>query len=171
VIEMKIISIIAFVLAFVLLISGIYGLSIGPLVIEGGQQAKSNQIGSYICLSCVGLTGNTVSHTLTDDTLNRLARIDYPVKIWVFTSTDCPTCPDAKAIILNFTVENPNITYEEIKLESQPQFFDTYAVSELPTVILFNKDGNVLMKNNFVYKIIGIDNFQEKLIEAVETVG
>ncbi len=168
---MKIISIIAFVLAFVLLISGIYGLNVGPLTIEGGQHAESKQIGSYICLSCVGLTGSSISHTLSDDTLNRLKRIDYPVKIWVFTSTDCPTCPDAKAIILNFSIENTNITYEEIKLESQPQFFDTYSVSELPTIILFNKDGNVLMKNNFVYKIIGIDNFQEKHIEAVEMVS
>jgi len=168
---MKVFSIIAFVLAFVLLISGIYGLNVGPITLEGGQQNQANQIGSYICLSCVGLTGGTISHDLTDDTINRLKRIDYPVKVWVFTSTDCPTCPDAKAIILNFTVENPNITYEEIKLESQPEFFDTYAVSELPTVIFFNKNGNVLKINNFVHKVIGIDRFQEKLIEAIEMVS
>ena len=101
---MKIFSIIAFILAFVLLISGIYGLNIGPVSIEGLQYQQADQIGSYICLSCIGLTGNTVSHTLTDDTINRLKKIDYPVKVWVFTSNDCPTCPDAKAIILNFTI-------------------------------------------------------------------
>lgn len=168
---MKLVSIIPFILAFVLLISGIYGLNLGPVNIEGGQHLQSNQIGSYICLSCVGLSGSTVSHTLTDDTLNRLKRIDYPVKIWVFTSNDCPTCPDAKAIILNVTLENSNITYEEIRLESQSTFFDTYAVSELPTVIFFDKDGNVLKRNNFVHKVIGIDNFQEKLIEAIEMVS
>ena len=73
---MKLVSIIPFILAFVLLISGIYGLNLGPVNIEGGQHLQSNQIGSYICLSCVGLSGSTVSHTLTDDTLNRLKRID-----------------------------------------------------------------------------------------------
>ena len=68
-------------------------------------------------------------------------------------------------------MENPNISYEEIKLETQGQFFDTYAVSELPTIIFFNKDGVVLRKNNFVYKIIGIDKLQEKIIEAIEMVS
>ena len=168
---MKVFSIIAFIMAFVLLISGIYGLNIGPVSLEGQQYEQANQIGSYICLSCIGLTGSTVSHTLTDDTINRLKKIDYPVKVWVFTSNDCPTCPDAKAIILNFTLENPNISYEEIKLETQGEFFDTYAVSELPTVIFFDKDGVVLRKNNFVYKIIGIDRLQEKIIEAIEMVS
>ncbi|KYC45210.1 MAG: hypothetical protein APG12_00876 [Candidatus Methanofastidiosum methylothiophilum] len=168
---MKVVSIIAFIMAFALLISGIYGFNIGPVSIEGRQYQQANQIGSYICLSCLGLTGSRVSHALTEDTINRLKRIDYPVKIWVFTSNDCPTCPDAKAIILNFTLENSNITYEEIKLETQGQFFDTYSVSELPTVIFFNKDGVVLRKNNFVHKVVGIDKLQEKIIEAIETVS
>jgi len=168
---MKVVSIIAFIMAFVLLISGIYGLNIGPLSIEGRQYQQANQIGSYICISCIGLSGSSVSHTLTDETINRLKKVDYPVKIWVFTSNDCPTCPDAKAIVLNFTVENPNISFEEIKLETQGQFFDTYAVSELPTIIFFNKDGVVLRKNNFVHKIVGIDNLQTKIIEAIEMVS
>ncbi len=168
---MKVVSIIAFIMAFVLLISGIYGLNIGPISIEGLQHQQANQIGSYICISCIGLSGSSVGHTLTDDTISRLEKIDYPVKIWVFTSNDCPTCPDAKAVILNFTVENPNISFEEIKLETQGQFFDTYAVSELPTIIFFNKDGVVLRKDNFVHKVIGIDKLQERIIEAIEMVS
>ncbi|HNV94406.1 MAG TPA: hypothetical protein PKI84_05000 [Methanofastidiosum sp.] len=170
-IKMKVSSIVAFILAFVLLISGIYGLNIGPVSLEGRQYEQAKQIGSYICLSCIGLTGSTVSHTLTEDTLNRLKKIDYPVKIWIFTSNDCPTCPDAKAIILNFTLENSNITYEEIRLETQGQFFDAYAVSELPTIIFFNKDGIVLRKDNFIHKVVGIDNLQKKVIEAIEMVS
>lgn len=168
---MKVANIVAFLLAFILLISGIYGLNLGPISIEGGQHHRSNQIGSYLCISCIGLTGTRVSHTLTEETLERLKRINYPVKIWVFTSNDCPTCPDAKAVVFNFTVENPNITYEEIRLETQPELFDTYAVSELPTIIFFNRDGAVLKRDNFVHKIIGIDRLQEKIINAIEMVS
>ncbi len=168
---MKVVNIITFIVAFMLLISGIYGLNLGPFSIEGGQHQRSNQIGSYLCISCIGLSGTRVSHDLTDETLERLKKINYPVEIWVFTSDDCPTCPDAKAIIFNFTVENPNITYQEIRLETQPELFDTYSVSELPTTIFFNKDGVVLRKDNFVYKIIGIDRLQEKTIEAIEMVS
>jgi len=68
-------------------------------------------------------------------------------------------------------LENSNITYEEIRLETQGQFFDAYAVSELPTLIFFNKDGIVLRKDNFIHKVVGIDNLQKKVIEAIEMVS
>jgi len=68
--------------------------------------------------------------------LDRIAKINKPVKIKVFVTLSCPHCPGAVQTAHRLAMLNPNIQAEAIEANTFPGISQQYNVSGVPKIII-----------------------------------
>lgn len=91
------------------------GLSAASLVagLLRGQATQAWRIGSVLCTSCVGIeAARTDRPTLSAAEREAVAAHPGPVRLVVFHTPWCASCPYVKALVAEVARANPRITYE-----------------------------------------------------------
>ncbi|MCE7748846.1 MAG: glutaredoxin [Candidatus Heimdallarchaeota archaeon] len=99
--------------------------------------------------------------TLKKENLEKIQKIDKPMKIQVFVTPTCPYCPAAVRLAHKAAMANPNIYGEMVEATEFPLLSQKYFVMGVPKTVI--NQGDVQFEGSFPE-----DNFVEKLMEAYE---
>ena len=100
---------------------------------------------------------------LSDDSRQRLARIDRPTTIHVFSTPTCPHCPRAVTLAHEIAFANPNVTAYAVEATEYPDLARQYHVTGVPKTIV-----------NGVVDILGAvpeDTFVDQTLAGFDAVG
>jgi glutaredoxin-like protein len=76
------------------------------------------------------------SPMLSDESLRRIAAVDKPVTLRVFTTPTCPHCPRAVAVAHEMAFSNPNITAYAVEATEFPDLSRQYQVTGVPKTVV-----------------------------------
>ncbi|MHA1551341.1 MAG: protein disulfide oxidoreductase [Candidatus Heimdallarchaeaceae archaeon] len=97
--------------------------------------------------------------TLKQENIDKIAKIDKPMKIQVFVTPTCPYCPAAVRMAHKLAMANPNITGEMIEATEFPELAQKFYVMGVPKTVI--DEGTIQFEGAFPE-----DNFIEKVLEA-----
>jgi glutaredoxin-like protein len=97
--------------------------------------------------------------TLKKENLEKIEKIDKPIKIQVFVTPTCPYCPAAVRLAHKLAMANPNITGEMVEATEFPQLAQKFFVMGVPKIVV--NDGAVQFEG-----AVPEDHFVEKILEA-----
>ena len=86
-------------------------------------------------IHAVRLAGGGHSH-LSDASRARVAAVDRPMTMHVFTTPTCPHCPRAVTLAHEMAWANPNITAYAVEVTEYPDLARRYHVSGVPKTIV-----------------------------------
>ncbi|MHC1605004.1 MAG: hypothetical protein ACXQTP_03435 [Candidatus Methanofastidiosia archaeon] len=131
-----------------------------------GQVSHSNNISSFICLSCLGITPDTAGEELTQNDLIALNSIKNEVTIYIFSTEDCLSCPEVVAKCEEIAGVCPRITTMEVKYEKDVALFESlsqkYEVNiyeGVPWITVVDYEENFssfIVKDKYVKQIIDL---------------
>jgi alkyl hydroperoxide reductase subunit AhpF len=81
--------------------------------------------------------------TLTCESRSRIAAVDKPVTMQVFTTPTCPHCPRAVTLAHEMAFRSPNIVAYAVEANEFPDLARRYQVSGVPKTIV-NEDVEIL---------------------------
>jgi thioredoxin 1 len=64
-------------------------------------------------------------------------------KLLHFTAEWCTPCKAMKPVIASFLEENPNIEYEQIDVDNNPEITKSYSILSVPTFVAFYNDERI----------------------------
>ena len=99
--------------------------------------------------------------TLKKENLEKVKKIDKPIKIQVFVTPTCPYCTSAVRIAHKLAMANPNIIGEMVEATEFPQLAQKYYVMGVPKTVI--NEGAVQFEGAYPE-----DQFIEKVMEAYE---
>lgn len=73
---------------------------------------------------------------LSEDTLEKLKRIDAPVHIQVFVTPTCPYCPPAVRLAHKFALANEHIKADMVEAQEFPELAQRYGVFGVPRTVI-----------------------------------
>ncbi|NPD89146.1 MAG: glutaredoxin [Asgard group archaeon] len=97
--------------------------------------------------------------TLKSENLEKVEKIDKPIKIQVFVTPTCPYCTSAVRIAHKLAMANPNIIGEMVEATEFPQLAQKYYVMGVPKTVI--NEGAVQFEGAY-----SEDQFVEKVMEA-----
>ena len=97
--------------------------------------------------------------TLKPENLEKIKKIDKPMKIQVFVTPTCPYCPAAVRMAHKLAMANPNIYGEAVEATEFPALSQKYYVMGVPKTVI--NEGAVQFEGAFPE-----DDFVEKVLEA-----
>jgi glutaredoxin-like protein len=86
-------------------------------------------------IHAVRLAGGAASH-LSEDSRARLAAVNRPMTLQVFTTPTCPHCPRAVNLAHEMAWANPNITAYAVEVTEYPDLARRYHVSGVPKTVI-----------------------------------
>jgi len=98
---------------------------------------------------------------LKKDSLEKLAKIDKPIKIQVFVTPTCPYCPISVRMAHKLAMANKNIVGEMVEATEFPELAQKYYVMGVPKTVI--NDGEVQFEG-----AVPEDMFVQKVLEAYE---
>lgn len=126
------------------------------------QQAQS--IGAVLCTSCVGieLTPHAEAE-LSADARERLAALDEPIELLVFSAPWCHACPYAKEIAAQAAEAAPALTVRVIDVEEDREAADRYGIIQsgrtiVPAIVRVDTDEI----------LFGIEDLEQRLLSLLE---
>ena len=128
-----------------ILITGLILLSYG---IKERDHVKTEDIASYICLSCLGLAPESANEIESLEILendlkilnSELERTNHKVEIIVFSQKNCKPCPKAIATAKEIAESSEFISWSVVELEKDPEMFEKYRIKGTPTTIVLIDD-------------------------------
>lgn len=145
---------------------GIIVLAIG-IVLAGygvklGQNVDTENIASYICLSCLGLTPSGYETGIEHGGLEKLS---FEIELVVFSAEWCKSCPKAINIVKEIAESSEFIEYRVIKYEEQPEEFENFGVDldGLPVTV-------VIMDGDIIDVLDGAFKLDSRILEAIENI-
>jgi len=143
---------------------GIVVLAIGIILlsygVKLGQNVDTENIATYICLSCLGLTPSGYETGIEHDGLEKL---DHEIELIVFSAEWCKACPKAIDIVREIAESSEFINYRVIKYEEEPEEFESFGIdlNGLPiTVVII--DGEITDVLDGAFKL------DSRILEAIE---
>ncbi|MHA1667954.1 MAG: protein disulfide oxidoreductase [Candidatus Heimdallarchaeaceae archaeon] len=97
--------------------------------------------------------------SLKEHNLEKVKKIDKPMKIQVFVTPTCPYCPSAVRMAHKLAMANPKIFGEMIEATEFPELAQKYYVMGVPKTVI--NDGEVQFEGAYPE-----DNFIDKVLEA-----
>lgn len=97
--------------------------------------------------------------TLKPQNLEKIKKIDKPMKIQVFVTPTCPYCPAAVRMAHKLAMANPHIYGEMVEATEFPQLSQKFYVMGVPKTVI--NEGIVQFEGAYPE-----DNFVEKVLEA-----
>ena len=97
--------------------------------------------------------------TLKPENLEKVKKIDKPMKIQVFVTPTCPYCPAAVRMAHKLAMANPNIYGEAVEATEFPELSQKFYVMGVPKTVI--NEGAVQFEGAYPE-----DNFVEKVMEA-----
>jgi alkyl hydroperoxide reductase subunit AhpF len=73
---------------------------------------------------------------LSEESISRLAAVDRPRTIRVFTTPTCPHCPRAVNLALEMAAASPHITSIAVEATEYPDLVRRYAVNGVPKTVV-----------------------------------
>ncbi len=144
---------------------GIAVLIIGIVVLSYGvslkQHVDTENIATYICLSCLGLTSSSYQTSIEDT--GGIEKIDRAVKLIVFSAEWCKSCPDAIKTVKEIAGASASIEYTVIEYEEHPETFEEYGIDRngLPVTI-------ILINGEEATRLSGAFKLDSRILEAIE---
>jgi glutaredoxin-like protein len=86
-------------------------------------------------LRAVLLVGGGASH-LSGESRDRLARVNRPLTVQVFSTPTCPHCPSAINLALEMAWANPNITAYAVEVTEFPDLARQFRVTGVPKTVV-----------------------------------
>jgi len=86
-------------------------------------------------IHAIRLAGGGASH-LSDESRTRLAAVDKPMTLRVFTTPTCPHCPRAVTLANEMAWTNPNITSYAVEVTEYPDLARRYHVTGVPKTVV-----------------------------------
>ena len=86
-------------------------------------------------IHAVRLAGGAASH-LSEEGRARVATVDRPMTLRVFTTPTCPHCPRAVALAHEMAFANPNITAFAVEATEFPDLARKYSVTGVPKTVV-----------------------------------
>ena len=86
-------------------------------------------------IHAVRLAGGGSSH-LSEDSRARVAMVDRPMTVHVFTTPTCPHCPRAVNLAHEMAWANPNITAYAVEVTEYPDLARRYHVTGVPKTVV-----------------------------------
>jgi glutaredoxin-like protein len=86
-------------------------------------------------IHAVRLAGGGSSH-LSEENRTRVAAVDKPMTMWVFTTPTCPHCPRAVNLAHEMAWENSNITAYAVEVTEYPDLARRYHVTGVPKTVV-----------------------------------
>lgn len=74
--------------------------------------------------------------SLSDDSRRKLATIDRPMAIWVFSTPTCPHCPKAVLLAHEVAWANPHVTAYAVEVTEYPDLARRYRVTGVPKTVV-----------------------------------
>ena len=76
------------------------------------------------------------SADLTEETIEKLKRIDAPVHMQVFVTPTCPYCPPAVRLAHKFALANEHIKADMVEAQEFPELAQRYGVYGVPRTVI-----------------------------------
>lgn len=76
--------------------------------------------------------------SLSDVSRRRLATIDRPMSMWVFSTPTCPHCPKAVMLAHEIAWANPHVTAYAVEVTEYPDLARRYRVTGVPKTVVNN---------------------------------
>jgi alkyl hydroperoxide reductase subunit AhpF len=86
-------------------------------------------------IHAVRLAGGAASH-LSEEGRARVAAVDRPMTLRVFTTPTCPHCPRAVNLAHEMAWANPNITAYAVEVTEYPDLARRYHVTGVPKTVV-----------------------------------
>ncbi len=125
-----------------------YGIDRAPGIALVGQDASGQERDSHIrflgtpwgyeflsLVKAILLVGGGAS-TLSDESRARLARIDKPISMHVFSTPTCPQCPRAVTLAHEIAFANANVTAYGVEATEFPDLARQYHVTGVPKTVI-----------------------------------
>ncbi len=114
-------------------------------------------------LHAVQLAGGKAS-SLTEESLARVAAVDRPTTIRVFTTPTCPHCPRAVNLAQEMAAANPHITSIAIEATEYPDLVRRYAVNGVPKTVVDDRIEilGAIPESDFVAQALGDDEMDTR---------
>ena len=74
--------------------------------------------------------------SLSDDSRRKLATIDRPISMWVFSTPTCPHCPKAVVLAHEIAWANPHVTAYAVEATQYPDLARRYRVTGVPKTVV-----------------------------------
>lgn len=152
-----------------------YGVDRAPALALIGQTADGIEVDSHIrflgtpagyefisLIRAILLVGGGPS-MLSDESRQRIARIDTPMSMHVFSTPTCPHCPKAVTLAHEIAWANPNVTAYGVEATEFPDLARRYRVTGVPKTVI-----------NDAVEILGAvpeDTFVEQTLAGFEARG
>jgi thiol-disulfide isomerase/thioredoxin len=143
---------------------GLVALIIGIVLVGYGvkidQEKETENIASYICLSCLGLTPSSYE---TGVDKGDLEKIGHDIELITFSAEWCKACPKAIAIVEEIAGSSESISYRVIKYEENPVEFESFDVdlNGLPVTL-------VLIDGESFAALDGAFKLDSRILEVIE---
>jgi glutaredoxin-like protein len=125
-----------------------YGIDRVPAIVVVGEDASGDQRDSRIrflgmpagyefisLIAAIRLVGGGPSH-LSDESRVKVAAVDKPVTVHVFTTPTCPHCPRAVNLAQEMAFANSNITSYAVEVTEYPDLARRYHVTGVPKTVV-----------------------------------
>jgi len=90
-----------------------------------------------------GLLAGGRESMLTPQSVSRIAAVDHPITLRVFTTPTCPHCPRAVTLAHEMAFASPHITAYAIEATEFPDLARRYQVNGVPKTVV-NEDVEIL---------------------------
>lgn len=144
------------------------GLSVASLVVGVllGQSKQAQRIGGVLCTACVGIEeARTDQPVLSREAHAALAGLTRPVRVTVFHTEWCRSCPYAIALVEAMARVTPLLTMEVVDAETDP------ARAEAAGVV---RSGRLVVPATLVeggQVLFGIDDLEARLLPLLAEAG
>jgi glutaredoxin-like protein len=90
----------------------------------------------FVAIVQAVLLAGTGTSRLSAESQRRLAIVDRPVAMHVFTTPTCPHCPGAVVLAFEMAFANPHVTAYGVEVTEFPDLARRYAVSGVPKTVV-----------------------------------
>jgi len=144
-------------MAFVIL-----GVSLGVgFALNQDQQAQS--IGAVLCTSCVGIEVTPhVEAVLSADARERLAALEEPIELLVFSAPWCHACPYAKQLVAQAADVAAALTVRVIDVDEDRDAADRYGIVQSGRTIV-----PAILRVDTGEILFGIEDLEERLLSLL----
>jgi len=141
----------------------ILGVSLGVgLAMNQDQQAQS--IGAVLCTSCVGIEVTPhMEAALSADARARIATLDEPIELLVFSAPWCHACPYAKAMVEQAAEVAPALTVRIIDVDEDRAAADRYGIIQSGRTIV-----PAVLRVDTGEILFGIEDLEQRLLSLLE---
>jgi glutaredoxin-like protein len=116
------------------------GVDKAPAIVMGNIRyygiPSGHEFGPFVEMIVFASKGENI---LQKETIEKIQKIDKPVRIQVFITPTCPYCPKAVIISHMFAIANKNITSDMVEAIEFPEESRKYGVMAVPKIVINDK--------------------------------